>query len=66
MNREGIHTLAPDSRRLGALRGRDVIVTVRVETDDSARGGLVKVTVAGDRVRLSGQALAVLRGELLA
>ncbi len=32
----------------------------------SARGGLVKVAVAGDRVRLAGQAVTVLRGELLA
>ena len=32
----------------------------------SARGGMVKVAVAGDRVRLSGQAVTVLRGELLA
>jgi len=32
----------------------------------SARGGLVAVEVAGDRVLLSGQAITVLRGELLA
>ena len=32
----------------------------------SARGGVVKVVVAGDRVLLSGQAVTVLRGELLA
>ena len=32
----------------------------------SARGGVVRVTVAGDRVLLSGQAVTVLRGELLA
>ena len=32
----------------------------------SARGGVVKVAVAGDRVLLSGQAVTVLRGELLA
>ncbi len=31
----------------------------------SARGGNVRVTVAGDRVRLSGQAVTVLRGELV-
>ncbi len=31
----------------------------------SARGGVVKVRVAGDRVYLSGQAVTVLRGELL-
>ncbi len=32
----------------------------------SVRGGIVKVRVAGDRVLLSGQAVTVLRGELLA
>jgi predicted PhzF superfamily epimerase YddE/YHI9 len=32
----------------------------------SARGGVVGVRVAGDRVILSGQAVTVLRGELLA
>jgi PhzF family phenazine biosynthesis protein len=31
----------------------------------SARGGIVRVQLAGDRVRLSGQAVTVLRGELL-
>ncbi|HXH63408.1 MAG TPA: PhzF family phenazine biosynthesis protein, partial [Gemmatimonadales bacterium] len=32
----------------------------------SARGGVVRVTVAGDRVKLSGQAVTVLTGELTA
>lgn len=32
----------------------------------SARGGVVRVTVDGDRVRLGGQAVTVLRGELTA
>lgn len=31
----------------------------------SARGGVVKVALRGDRVRMSGQAVTVLRGELL-
>lgn len=31
----------------------------------SARGGVVRVSVAGDRVHLSGQAITVLRGELV-
>lgn len=31
----------------------------------SARGGVVKVCVAGDRVKLGGQAVTVMRGELL-
>ena len=42
--------------------GRDTLTARQV----SARGGLVKVTVHGDRVTLSGQAVTVLRGELLA
>jgi PhzF family phenazine biosynthesis protein len=43
----------------------------RLEKDDflahqaSARGGDVRVTVVGDRVRLGGQAVTVLRGELV-
>jgi PhzF family phenazine biosynthesis protein len=32
----------------------------------SARGGVVKVRLEGDRVRMSGQAVTVLRGDLLA
>jgi len=32
----------------------------------SSRGGVVRVTVDGDRVRLAGQAVTVLRGELSA
>ncbi|HCI82141.1 MAG TPA: oxidoreductase, partial [Ktedonobacter sp.] len=31
----------------------------------SARGGIVRVRLDGDRVRLSGQAVTVLRGELV-
>ena len=42
--------------------GRDALTAWQA----SARGGVVKVTVAGDRVLLSGQAVTVLRGELLA
>jgi PhzF family phenazine biosynthesis protein len=44
---------------------------VRLERDRftsyqaSARGGVLRVQVAGDRVRLGGQAVTVLRGELL-
>ncbi len=52
-------TLGPFwSARLGRtdLVGRQV----------SSRGGIVKVSAAGDRVRLGGQAVTVLRGELLA
>jgi predicted PhzF superfamily epimerase YddE/YHI9 len=32
----------------------------------SARGGVLKLELAGDRVRIGGQAVTVLRGELLA
>ena len=32
----------------------------------SARGGVVRVRPAGDRIRLAGRAVTVLRGELLA
>jgi PhzF family phenazine biosynthesis protein len=42
--------------------GRDELSGCQV----SARGGLVRTRVAGDRVMLSGQAVTVLRGELLA
>ena len=43
--------------------GRDDTLTAR---QVSERGGLVKVAVHGNRVTLSGQAVTVLRGELLA
>ncbi len=46
------------SRRLGK--------TEHLARQISARGGVVKVRLLGDRVRLSGQAVTVLRGELLA
>ena len=42
--------------------GRDVFTAWQA----SERGGLVKVTVRGERVTLSGQAVTVLRGELFA
>jgi PhzF family phenazine biosynthesis protein len=42
--------------------GRDALVGYQA----SRRGGTVRVEVAGDRVRLSGRAVTVLRGELLA
>lgn len=41
--------------------GKDQLVGHQV----SARGGIVRVRVAGDRVLLSGQAVTILRGELL-
>ena len=46
------------SRRLGK--------TDMVARQLSARGGTIKVRLDGDRVRLGGQAVTVLRGELLA
>jgi PhzF family phenazine biosynthesis protein len=44
-----------------ARLGKDSFVAYQA----SARGGEVRVTVAGDRVKLAGQAVTVLRGELL-
>lgn len=41
--------------------GRDEFLAYQA----SARGGVVRVRVAGDRVRLGGQAVTVLRGELV-
>jgi len=42
--------------------GRDELVGYQA----SARGGIVRCRVVGDRVRLSGHAVTVLRGELVA
>jgi PhzF family phenazine biosynthesis protein len=42
--------------------GKDAFLARQI----SARGGVVQVEVIGDRVRLGGQAVTVLRGELLA
>jgi predicted PhzF superfamily epimerase YddE/YHI9 len=41
--------------------GKDQLVGYQA----SARGGVVRVRVAGDRVHLGGQAVTVLRGELV-
>jgi predicted PhzF superfamily epimerase YddE/YHI9 len=41
--------------------GKDELVGYQAST----RGGMVRVRVAGDRVRLGGQAMTVLRGELV-
>jgi predicted PhzF superfamily epimerase YddE/YHI9 len=46
------------SRRLG----KDMFLARQI----SARGGILKVRLDGDRVRLGGQAVTVLRGDLLA
>lgn len=46
----------------GELLGKDRLVGFQA----SARGGVVRVELAGARVRLGGQAVTVLRGELLA
>ena len=45
----------------GARLGRDRMTARQI----SPRGGVVRVAVVGDRVRLSGQAVTVMRGELL-
>ncbi len=44
-----------------AKLGKETLVAYQA----SARGGIVRTTVAGDRVRLAGQAVTVLRGELV-
>ena len=51
---------------LGPLWGERLQKSILVGFQASPRGGLVKVTLAGDRVHLGGQAVTVLQGELLA
>lgn len=51
---------------LGPLWGERLGKSSLVGYQASSRGGLVRVTVAGDRVLLGGQAVTVLRGELVA
>jgi len=51
---------------LGPFWGRRLHKTEFVARQVSARGGVLKVALDGDRVRLGGQAVTVLRGELLA
>jgi PhzF family phenazine biosynthesis protein len=51
---------------LGPLWGERLGKSSLVGYQASPRGGLVRVTVAGDRVLLGGQAVTVLRGELVA
>jgi predicted PhzF superfamily epimerase YddE/YHI9 len=50
---------------LGPLWGERLGKSSLVGYQASSRGGLVRVTVAGDRVLLGGQAVTVLRGELV-
>ena len=52
-------------RNLTALAVAALLIGT-LATDASARGGVVKVTMAGDRVLLGGQAVTVMTGELLA
>lgn len=49
---------------LGPFWGPRLGKTAMVAWQASARGGVVRVRLAGDRVRLGGQAVTVLRGEL--
>ncbi|HEY8104649.1 MAG TPA: PhzF family phenazine biosynthesis protein [Gemmatimonadales bacterium] len=51
---------------LGPLWGERLGKTSLVGYQASARGGIVRVTLAGDRVLLGGQAVTVLRAELVA
>jgi predicted PhzF superfamily epimerase YddE/YHI9 len=50
---------------LGWFWGKRLGKTEMTAYQASARGGIVKVRLAGDRVFLSGQAVTVLRGEIL-
>jgi predicted PhzF superfamily epimerase YddE/YHI9 len=50
---------------LGPYWGRKLGKTTLVGYQASARGGLVRVTVAGERVRLGGRAVTVVRGEFV-
>ena len=50
---------------LGPFWGSRLSRTEFVAYQASARGGVVRVRLEGDRVRLSGQAVTVLRGQLL-
>jgi predicted PhzF superfamily epimerase YddE/YHI9 len=50
---------------LGPLWGERLGKTEMTAFQASARGGVIRVRVAGDRVHLSGQAVTVMRGELL-
>jgi predicted PhzF superfamily epimerase YddE/YHI9 len=54
-----VRTLRPDFSRLRGLGTREL-----VGAQVSARGGIVRVRPAGERVILSGQAVSVLHGEL--
>jgi predicted PhzF superfamily epimerase YddE/YHI9 len=49
---------------LGPFWAQRLGKTSLVARQVSARGGTVKVTVDGDRMRLAGEAVTVLRGEL--
>jgi PhzF family phenazine biosynthesis protein len=51
---------------LGPLWGERLKKSSLVGFQASPRGGVVKVTLAGDRVHLSGQAVTVLKGDLFA
>jgi len=50
---------------LGPFWGRRLSKAAMVSHQVSARGGIVRVTVAGERVKLAGQAVTVLKGQLL-
>jgi len=50
---------------LGPFWAKHLNKTEFVAHQASARGGVIKVRVEGDRVKLIGQAVTVLRGELV-
>jgi PhzF family phenazine biosynthesis protein len=51
---------------LGPYWGTKLDKTVMTAYQASTRGGIVKVELAGDRVRLSGKAVTVMQGEIIA
>ena len=68
--RAGLRRARRSGDGLGALRARPVLAgTPRQERAGRLPGlaarGIVRVRVAGDRVKLGGKAVTVLRGELL-
>jgi predicted PhzF superfamily epimerase YddE/YHI9 len=50
---------------LGPFWSRQLGKTEFTAYQASARGGIMRVRVAGDRVHLGGQAVTILRGELI-
>ena len=56
--------MIPTSKTRNEMRGDDSL-RESIGDDGFERGGVIRVRLAGDRVVLAGQAVTVLRGELL-